>query len=83
MGLIGITDAVDKLSNLSLPRLGASFGGMQLAGAPAGGPMMGGGRMGGRSTNVTVVYSPTLSLANREELETRLGPVIRNALRRG
>ena len=83
LGLIGITDAVDKLSNLSLPRLGASFGGMQMAGAPAGGPMMGGGRMGGGSTNVTVVYSPTLSLANREELETRLGPVIRNALRRG
>lgn len=38
-----------------------------------------GGRLGGGS--VTLVYSPMFSLGDRQELESRLGPMVRNIMR--
>lgn len=67
LGLKGISSAMRDVAKMSLPEFTASIG--------AGGA-------GGSVVNMSLQYAPAVSLADREELETRLGPLLSGMMRR-
>lgn len=83
LGLRGVFDAMDDLYRYGLPRLE-----MKLTALPASAPVPSPGRSPGRRAdlsggpNITLVYSPGVSLGTREEIQSVLDPYVDRAVER-
>lgn len=82
IGLLGVNDALKKVSGIGLPTLSANMGAMSAPAIAGGGGMaLSGG--GGGATAVSFVYQPFVGVNDEYEAEAKLRGIVERINRRG